>query len=334
MKTIVKILFLTIFVLLPLSATAQNAQKVYSQGLALLDKARKISTPKKRTATCNAAIKKFIAAKTINSEMVADCNKQIGIANALMSAPAPKPKPVEQVVKEKDHIEAAEKSISFAYNEDRERKIKIQSSSNDWTVATSPIHQDWCKVNKTDDGQAIVIKCTQNTNSTFCRNVDIILSGGNSTDEIKVVQKGLPVTFQAAIPKGGKIFKTVRKLLKINYNEEGQELKLEMKKKGDTRDVIVLSNSDSIHNDKKDWKENFKVVKKPEWCEVLLDEVTNQKYKEEEIEQSLKEHTRILKVIAQKIPKSDEKLSIMGRNGVLILRSQEKIIEIPIYQNK
>ena len=321
------------FVLLPCSATAQNAQKVYKDGVALLAKARKAKTQKARVANCNNAIKKFKAAMSINTELAGDCEKQIGIANALMSSPGPKPRPVAKVEEPKDSLVIKEKQILFPYDKEVKKEIEVLASSSEWTAAPSSLSQRWCEVAKSGDSKKIIIRCEPNAETTFSRSVNVIVTVGGCRENIEVVQNGVPVQFGVSIPPGG-ILRKIQKKLNINYNEEGQELKLEMKKKGDAKDVIVVTNSDSIHHAKDDWKEYFKVIQKPDWCEVMLDVKANQNYKEEEIKLTLKEKTRVIKVIAKAIPKTDKTLQNMGRNGDLILRSQDKIIKIPIYQNK
>ena len=333
MKTIIKVLFLIIFVLLPCSATAQNAQKVYKEGVALIAKARRAKTQKVRVVNCNNAIKKFKAAMSINTELAGDCEKQIGIANALMASPSQKPRPVVKVETHKDSLVIKEKTVLFPYDKEVRKEIDVLASSSEWTAGTSSLNQRWCEVAKSGDGKKLIIRCTPNAETTFSRSVNVILTVGSCVENIDVVQNGVPVKFGVSIPPSG-ILRKIQKTLNINYNEEGQEIKLEMKKKGDSKDVIVVTNSDSIHHAKDDWKEYFKVIQKPDWCEVMLDVKTNQNYKEEEIKLTLKEKTRVIKVIAKAIPKTDKTLQNMGRNGDLILRSQNKIIKIPIYQNK
>lgn len=333
MKTIIKVLFLIMFILLPSSVTAQNAQKVYKEGVALIAKARRAKTQKARVSNCNDAIKKFKAAMSINTELAGDCQKQIGIANALMSSPSPKVHPAAKVQVPKDSLIIKEKSVLFPYDKEVKKEIDVLASSSEWTASPSSLSQNWCEVAKSGDSKKLIIRCASNAKTTFSRSVNVILTLGDCRENIEIVQEGVPVNFRVSIPPGG-LLRKIQKTLNIGFNEEGQEIKLEMKKKGEAKDVIVVTNSDSIHHDKDNWKEYFKVIQKPDWCEVIPDEKVNKNNDEEEKMLVLKEKTRVLRVIAKAIPKTDKKLQNMGRDGDLILRSQNKIIKIPIYQNR
>lgn len=303
-----------------------------------MNKAKNADTAWDCVKNCNAAIKKFKAAKAINTDLAALCNKQIGIANSLLAHPVHQQTP-EVLRKKMDSLVVKQRNVCFEYDGDLRKEVEVASTSK-WTAIVPAEHTGWCSVSASDDNKRMVITCQSNVDTTVPRSTMVIVSSQSESvgnDTVWISQKGLPVELDVQVPKGSKLGQTFMNILLFKKNStNGTALKLEMKKKGDTKTVVVQTNSDVIHSDKlhDEWKEFFVVVEKPEWCEVMLDYVANQKLKETEYKESLKKKTRVLKVLVRAIPKDDMKAQNMGRDGMLVIQSQDQIVHLPIYQIK
>lgn len=324
MNRIIRLLLLVVFSISVLSLHAQNADKMYSEGLELLNQARTEKKSKSvRNLKCDEAIKKFKAAAIMNTTFKKKCNTQINVAQKLRRSPwksdpdpGPDPNPDPPV---KDKLELSKSQLNFGYQETNSEKITVDTNGKTWDAELEyKSDAEWCTFGTLE--KYLTVRCAPNK-STEGRTAIISVTSGSLKKKVKVVQAGIPV--ELYVTKVSKKF-FVSESEKIEY--------VELKKKGGDINLVVACNSMRQYdeNDKYNWKVEYL----PDWCKIIPDYVANQKNEANEFKNNSSEKVRNIKLVAKPIEdkKSDEYK--LGRKGEIAFRSQDTIVKITIYQNK
>ncbi|MCQ2212400.1 MAG: BACON domain-containing protein [Bacteroidaceae bacterium] len=330
-----KILIFALITLMPISAYAQNADKLFNEGMSLMQKARTEKKSKSKCITnCKNAIKKFKAAKAISSAIAGKCDEQIGYANTIIANPYPRAEAPVQPKAPKDSLVVDVDTISIDYLSNESKVVKVASSKEDWKVSTTTEAAAWCEVKKSDDGKSFSVKC-EPLGTTIGRNAVVVVTNGVLHKEIPVMQSGIPVRLSVKMGKkeilGIKMvtWKDIQNNAK-NVPPSEEVNSLELKKKGDTKDLEITCNSDSICDNECNWY----VAEKPDWCDVQMNIAKNQKNQANEFKTDSRTKVRAIKVVIKAVPKGDSSVSHLGRIGDLVIRSQEQEVRIRLIQNK
>lgn len=332
MNKIIKLLLLLVLSMSAFTLHAQDANKVYSEGIDLLSKAKVAKTKAARDSNCDEAIKKFKAAAIINTNLKKKCNTQIAAATKLRKSPyiggpgpTPPPTPKHKLVVSKDEI----KKNHLAGKTDT---VSVESSSDDWKAFVDKENEEWCIVEKSQDGKSFTVKCTPNTDMDK-RTVTLYVTSGSLRKEIKVEQAGMPVELFVTLADS-KVRKIGKKLTGAVGIESVVEktTQVEMKKNGSSVGLSVFCNSKRKYSTNENY--NWYVMSKPDWCSLIMDTKTNDKNREDEFKNNQNVQVRDFKLVVQKIENKNSDEYKMGRKGELVLRSQDTLLHITIYQNK
>lgn len=332
-----KIIKFLLFLVLSMSAFtlhAQDANKVYSEGTALLAQAKSAKTKAARDANCDDAIKRFKAAAIINTNLKKKCNTQIAAATRLKKSPfngggggtpTPAPAPKQKLLLGKSEIKVNHLAI-------KSDTVSVESSSDDWNAFVDKESEAWCTVKKSKDGKSFTVQCKPNTD-TNKRTVSLYVTSGSLRKEIKVEQAGLPVELFVTLAdsKARKIGKKLTSAVGIESVVE-KTTQVELKKKGSSVGLSVYCNSEKKYSNNENC--NWYVMSKPDWCSIIMDTKTNDKNCEEEFKKKQNVQVRDFKLVVQKIEDTKSDDYKMGRKGELVLRSQDTILKIVVYQNK
>lgn len=280
MKRITIFLRLTLFFFilsaaLPLYAQTSKGDQLFAEGQAFQKKKQ-----------YQKAIAKYKAAKVAytSAEKKQMCDDQIKLCK-----PTPTPIPKDDVTEEKkDSLVISSKHIIFDADKEKTVEISVLTGDSCWTVDTSTrLYGDtaFTSVKKTSDGKSLRIY-TDINNSTLSRHQHIFVSTNECADTIFVEQPGKNV-----------ILRTNENLL--NY-----------KKKGGSKSIEVITNSDSIvaNNNNECWY----VESKPEWVEANVDMA---------VETSQANLKKILGTKAKTVLSADEKASRLSITVVPLLKS-------------
>lgn len=303
MKPMIKrlrLLFLGMMIIIPFICCAQSASKFYNDGIALMNDGKKSSS----ISTLNSAKKCFESSKKIDksSGNVKKCNTKIKECNYIITSIKFKPKPtIAQLTVDKTHLTFPSDGGKLS------TKVETTPKNANWTVNyTDERANEWCELSKSLDGSELYVTCKPV--GTMQRSTQINVIYESQTHLIDIVQQCNEVELH-----------TDRNF--INF-----------KSKGGTIEFNVKCNSDTIYSDK--WysyngfsnKKNFSIENSlqnwivesfPEWCNVHIKK-------------------NLITVQANGYTKEDKKNPAYknGRNGVIVLRSQNKTCTIKIEQTR
>lgn len=333
MNKIIKILLLLVLTMSAFTLHAQDANKVYNEGVAMLSQAKSAKTKAARDANCDEAIKKFKAAAIINTNLKKKCNTQIAAATKLKKSPfnggggTPTPAPTP-----KQKLQVSKDEIKINHLAGKTDTVSVESSSDNWKAFVDKENEEWCIVEKSQDGKSFTVKCTPNTDMDK-RTVTLYVTSGSLRKEIKVEQAGMPVELFVTLADS-KVRKIGKKLTGAVGIESVVEktTQVEMKKNGSSVGLSVFCNSKRKYSTNENY--NWYVMSKPDWCSLIMDTKTNNKNREEEFKNNQIVQVRDFKLVVQKIEDKKSDDYKMGRKGELVLRSQDTLLKITVYQNK
>lgn len=335
MLRFIKVILLSLVMLIPMGAQAQDAKKVFKEGMALMQKAR---AEKKSKDNCkknaNAAIKKFAAAKVLSPSMKAECDEQIGYANIIIANPYPRSGGEPAPVAKRDSLNVHADVIELDYLCSEPKVITVGSSRPGWKVSTKTEDTSWCEITKNEDDKTFSVKCTP-WGATYERKTVVAVTNGAMTREVPVVQKGMPVNLTVTMGKKqilGIAIPSKQEMLNNtkNIKESDDVTILELKKKGDSKDLEIVCNSDSTYDNDCNWY----IAQRPNWCDIQMNTSKNEKFKANEFKNDSRTKTRSAKVVVKTVPKDDSNAAHLGRIGDLIIKSQDKEVRIRLVQNK
>lgn len=298
-------LFLFFFVLsaaCPALAQTSKGDQLFAEGQAL-QKKRQYSK----------AIAKYKAAKVAytSAEKKQMCDDQI---NLCKPGPVQVSKEKEEKNKNKDSLVISAKHLSFEYDKENTAEVSVLTGDSSWTFdASTLLYGDsaFVSVKKTTDGKGLRIQTDMN-NRTLSRHQHIFVSSKECNDTIYVEQSGKNVTLRTS------------------------ENLLDYKLKGGSKNIYVITNSDSIiaNNNKECWY----VESKPDWIEVNSEVVTQstlakfKKYlKSSKPILADDEKSSAITITVVPLLKSDVEYTT-GRKGEVIIASQSKRYKVIVIQ--
>lgn len=334
MNRIIKFLLLIILSMSAFTLHAQDANKVYNEGVALLNKAKAEKKSKSvRDSNCDEAIKKFKAAAIINTTFTKKCNTQINAANKLKKSAFKSGNEEPNTPTPPAHkFTVSKNKLKIDYEGKTTETINVETSGREWKAFVSEKDAEWCTVNQSEDGKSVTVQCKP-VPSTMERTALLYVSCDNHKKEIKVVQAGQPLVMY--VTKADGAFKKLAKKATTAVGIESVVEKIsqvEFKKKGDSATLAMFCNSEQKYQNNGDC--NWYVYDSPEWCKVILNAKENVKYQENEFKNKISLQTREFKVVVQGIEDKNSDDFKLGRKGDLVLKSQDQTVRITIYQNK
>lgn len=292
MKTTLQLILVLILFFLPSYTHAQNADGLYKDGMALISAAKKKTSKAEVSNLCEQAKKKFSASKFVDksNENKKRCDRAIAEANNVKRN-YPRTVPKKGVI---INIEPSELNFEAESNGTKEAIIEIKGDHEEWTVEVEDKEQIWCKAEKGNDNEKLIVSCQENK-QTIGRQTAITVRAGNSRKAIKVYQEPSPV-----------VIGSDKTFLKVSKKAKKPET------------IVVNCNSSVFDND----GFNIKTIKKPDWCDV-----TYMPLQPKETQEQIRSWQLTIQV--HSLGKSNPSYKA-GRSGDLILGSQgtEYIIRI------
>ena len=260
------------------------------------------------------AIAKYKAAKVayISSEKKKMCDDQIKLCKPSV---IPTTKDDEKEEKKKDSLVISSKHLTFEANKEGSVEISVITGDSCWSFDTSTkIYGDsaFVSVKKTNGGKNMRIY-TDINNTTLSRHQHIFVSTSECKDTIFVEQSGKNVTLRT------------------------NESLLNYKKKGGSKSIEVITNSDSVvtSNNNECWY----VESKPDWIEANVEMTTQTSSsnfkayfsKNSTTVLSADEKASRLSITVVPLLKSDTEYAI-GRRGEVVIAAQSKRYKIIVVQ--
>lgn len=308
MKRITIYLRLTLFYFIlctacPLYAQTSRGDQLFAEGQAFQKKKQ-----------YQKAIAKYKAAKVAYTSLEKKqmCDDQIKLCKPT-TVSATKDDVIEQ--QKKDSLVISSKHITFEADKEGTVEISVITGDSCWNVdTTTRIYGDsaFTTVKKTSDGKGMRIYTGIN-NTTLARHQHIFITTSECRDTIFVEQKGKNVT------------------LRTNENI------LNYKKKGGSKSIEVITNSDSIvaSNNNECWY----VESKPDWIEANVDmtvqtstaNLMNLLSTKAKVTLSADEKASKLSITVVPLLKTDSEYSI-GRKGEVVIAAQSRKYKIIVVQ--
>lgn len=308
MKRITIYLRLTLFYFIlctacPLYAQTSRGDQLFAEGQAFQKKKQ-----------YQKAIAKYKAAKVAYTSLEKKqmCDDQIKLCKPT-TVSTTKDDVIEQ--QKKDSLVISSKHITFEADKEGTVEISVITGDSCWNVdTTTRIYGDsaFTTVKKTSDGKGMRIYTGIN-NTTLARHQHIFITTSECRDTIFVEQKGKNVT------------------LRTNENI------LNYKKKGGSKSIEVITNSDSIvaSNNNECWY----VESKPDWIEANVDmtvqtstaNLMNLLSTKAKVTLSADEKASKLSITVVPLLKTDSEYSI-GRKGEVVIAAQSRKYKIIVVQ--